>query len=265
MDEIYAAIAQLAQLLTETGTTGDGVAVASLFGRLANLGLTSDAASSNGNALQRLANLVAVLGQTADVASPTGTALARLADLENKIGAINPASGGTDTLFHYLYNAILGLGAQGDAASATGSANAKLAYLIANGQKARGLASARGSFSTSLQTLQTALNISGKGKLLGITLVQTAAAADTTTIKITIDGFVLIWGKSDATNADQFILYANPYTQAQDGTQTVFGAGLSYTQEPNSVECCFKQSLKIEILTSIGTNTGTVKWLYEVE
>lgn len=122
MDEIYAAIAQLAQLLTETGTTGDGVAVASLFGRLANLGLTTDAASSNGNALQRLANLVAVVGQINDAGNAAGSVNAKVVDVKNYLA---------NTIYAYETGTLQpGIGAQGDAALATGSANAKLAALL---------------------------------------------------------------------------------------------------------------------------------------
>ena len=103
---------------------------------LANLGLTTDSASSNGDTLQRLAYLVAALGSpvsgtitsalglVGDAANAAGSANAKIKDVKNYLAG---------TILNYLNGTspIPGLGSTGDAANVAGSANAKLAYLIA--------------------------------------------------------------------------------------------------------------------------------------
>ncbi len=217
-----------------------------------------------------------------------------LIDLLDKLG-YNTEASGASTIFQRL----AGLGTTGDAANASGSIFARLAELLINRltlaraayldyinnlntrltdaraakldnldaalstrQKARGLASAKGSYTTTQGTLQTALNVAGRGRLKLLTF-RTTNTSFYGVIKITIDDYVLLWGRSTVTTtSDQSIPALNIISAVQDGSLTICS---DVASGDGRMDFDFKQSLKIEVLSNNGGGCVEVKWLYEVE
>lgn len=195
--------------------------------------------------------------------------LAYVDTLETLIGTANPVSGGSDTLFHYLYAAqsylngsvgIPGLGQQGDAANAAGSANAKLAYIINNYKKPE--QAYIGSYTTSSTTLQTALSVSGSGTLIGIAI---SCPSGTPRLKITLDGTVVLDGiGAVSVPGNQGPSFSSGFN-ITDGTSYAYSQSVSSSQQiivPNLM-MPFKTSLLLEGLTT--ASTVTFKWIYSKE
>jgi hypothetical protein len=127
-------------------------------------------------------------------------------------------------------------------------------------QKPRGTPT-RGSFSTALTVLQTALNISGKGRLIG--LLVNNSAVEFFYIKILIDGAVYAWGRGGGSGM------CYPYLGGllfynQNGTSDIFSTTVTSDTHAAAFEVNYNQSLQIQVAGS-GSNTVTVYWLYETE
>jgi hypothetical protein len=169
-----------------------------------------------------------------------------------------------------LSEAMLGfirrqIGLRTDAASATGSVHAKLgdlrSYLynaidsfVSTRQKPRGVvAGSKGLFGGgSGSTWVTALNVTGKGKLLGLGFQgQYSSGYD---VRITVDGYVVFSGgvKGNTHSFPTKYFYVNPY----NGEQT------DVSGSPQYAEIEFKSSLKIEMK---GTSDFGTYWLYVLE
>jgi hypothetical protein len=150
------------------------------------------------------------------------------------------------------------VGLRTDAASATGSLHAKIAYLkdttIPGRQAPRGPAGAFGSFSTSQPSYQTALNVSGRGSLIGLVLTGQNDMLEHAYVKLTVDGYAL--AESHGPDAGNI---AYPELNYLFG-----GLNFSASGDPRNAEIEFKSSLKIE-LKNVNHNTCTIKWLYTVE
>ena len=164
-------------------------------------------------------------------------------------------------------NKILGfvrrqVGLRTDTASATGSLHAKTADVkesIEALKKPIDFANLiSGTFSTMQKEYQTALNISGNGKLVLMTASKASAGpSGSLGIRITIDGVVV----SDA--------YSTSVT-----TTTLFyptggllTAGLGWstgTDGPLVLDLDFKQSLKIELKMIGSGDAATVSWKYNL-
>lgn len=147
----------------------------------AKLGLNSDAAGTT----TLFARLAQIAGYTDQVEGYVDT-------VEALLGTANPASGGTDTLFKYLWTVqdkvndtqVNRVGSNSDAASTTGSANAKLAALL---QRTGGGTPNIFVSQTTSTTYSTLCTIAGSGMLLsaGLCYAQSTGGLN---MRITIDG-----------------------------------------------------------------------------
>ena len=112
-----------------------------------------------------LAFLRRQVGLRTDAASATGSLHAKIAEELARIGAINPASGGTDTLFKYLMQV-------------NNDSKLKLTPLIA--------------YATSGTTsLTNVVSVSGSGYLIGLSQTLSHSADAFGYFEVTIDGAVI--------------------------------------------------------------------------
>jgi len=157
------------------------------------------------------------------------------------------------------------IGVRTDVASASGSLHAKIGEArstlnnnINTRQKPRA-AVAPGSFMTQQTSYQTALNITGIGRLLG--LLDTAPTGGISLTKVTIDGIVV----QESRNGNSGVV-AYPDGAWRFTTDSTAYAWLTLANggRPDFAELNFKQSLKIEYKSANG-NPATLKWVYELE
>jgi hypothetical protein len=169
---------------------------------------------------------------------------------------------GFDVILAYIRKQI---GQRTDPANASGSLHAKVAELknyvneqLALVQHPRG--SAKGSFATHSASMVTALNLSGKGRLLALKLNANTNTAAVATVKITVDGEVIAqaWSAA-ATLANQYLI-----ADWMWGTTTIFAAAAAGSVVPKNAEISFNESLKLE-LQSDGNVYWTISWFYEIE
>lgn len=161
-----------------------------------------------------------------------------------------------------IISAIIGwlqyhLGLRTDTASATGSLHAKIAHIVGTLfpalQKPRGLHGAPGSFTTALTTYQTALSITGKGRL--VYLAAATASNSTGVVQIEIDGALVCVG-SIGTTSGVLWFPDNSFPISYSGTFTSSG-------NPH-LDLSFKESLVIYIKADMGIG-AYVYWQYENE
>jgi len=154
------------------------------------------------------------------------------------------------------------VGLRTDAANAAGSLHAKVTDIVSNKlppiQKARGILLA-GSYSTgTLGTWFTALNIAGRGRLVGLLAYNNYANG--VSVKVTVDGNVI---NSTTTPGGSVVATYYPLVN------WLFGGGWDTTGNPRNAELHFKSSLKIEMLVNDNPNvadeSGAVYWIYEIE
>jgi len=190
--------------------------------------------------------------------------------LETKVGT-NADGAGTSTLFarlaqlagytDSLESGVVDLqtsrvGAQNDPASTAGSANAKLAYIIANQPKRKSCESPA-TFTTSNAALQTAVNYSGAGELIGFSC-RPSVAGSNYLVRITLDGNVIVYGKLTSGTTNPQVLSPTWASGAQNGSQAVMSTGNTSPNLP------FKTSCKIEI-SGDGTNSNTCGYVLAKE
>jgi len=158
------------------------------------------------------------------------------------------------------------VGAPEDTASATGSLHAKVAdvkdqldVLPSTRQAPRGVQGAAGSFYTGNNSAyQTALNITGKGKLVGLKLGDTAS--DHGFVKVTVDGTVISSGRGYNSGPH----YPTPeWMFVTDGTTLIYDT-IANGGTPINAAISFKTSLKIELKVFAGIGVY-VYWQYELE
>lgn len=162
------------------------------------------------------------------------------------------------------------LGLKTDPADPAGSLHGKVSDLksslltqIQTVQKPRGVASVLGSYTVASSTLQTVLNITGKGRLIGLA-VKSGNISSRAIVRVTIDGNVVIYGKGDATTNIQYPT-ANILIESADGSQVIFSDNDATRGMHHILGLEFKTSLKIELSNSDSTVTQTVYWLYTKE
>jgi len=148
------------------------------------------------------------------------------------------------------------MGLRTDTADAAGSLHAKVKYLNDTTQTPRGPVAARGEFSSSAGTTwETALNITGKGKL--IAFGAQGSTASQIKVKITVDGYQFDFYGPSASG----VFYPAPaYIYTPTGalaTEADYGRPDMFTIE-------FKTSLKIETYYS-SANFHYVYWIYVKE
>jgi len=163
------------------------------------------------------------------------------------------------------------IGLRTDAADPAGSLHAKVRYIndtkipttetnltnaINTRQAPRGPVTARGSFSSSNGLIwETALNITGKGKL--IALGAYSSAAQSLYVNVTVDGYLFNFASPAV--ADYFYP-APPYVYTwTNALNTAANGG-----RPDMFQIEFKTSLKIEIYYPTA-NSHTVYWIYVKE
>lgn len=194
---------------------------------------------------------------------------------------------GFDVILSYLRKQI---GLRTDPANAGGSVHGKIAELrahintdLAKVQKPRGVANVAGSFFTDQTTYQTALNISGRGRLLTLGLYRTAPAGQA--VRVTIDGKVVGLGDgviSTLPSNPWGWIFPSPHFVLQpveDAVPTNYmrlspmiiadgsGGFLPWIGSPR-LDLSFKSSLKIESrFTNWGaySNAAYLCWQYEIE
>jgi hypothetical protein len=126
----------------------------------------------------------------------------------------------------------------------------------------------RGHFATTLTTLQTAYSFTGKGHLKCILAKNGDALANYSIVKVTVDGNVWIWGKTVSSNGG---MQSSPSSTlfsdiVMDGSAIVFSStGSSADMLPEHASADFKESLKIEVMSSNVAMSAHVYWIVEVE
>jgi hypothetical protein len=178
-----------------------------------------------------------------------------------------------------MFEEILGyirkqIGLRTDTASSTGSAHAKAGYIIsylANSvnavlQKPRGPVGTAGIFSTSIRTAyQTALSISGKGKLVALSIGLTGGGGITSGVRATVDGYVVAEGHGITPAAAPYLAHpTGAFLVSQtSGTNTIFDAPENGGNQCNC-QIEFKSSLVIET-KEIAGGSAQVWWQYVTE
>ena len=155
------------------------------------------------------------------------------------------------------------IGLRTDVASATGTLHAKVAdvkaqidVLPSTRQAPRGVVTAsRGSFSTASATLTTALDISGKGKLMKLGFFVNNGQSGT--IQITVDGILVLSHISNSNAGQLYPVHTVYLSSAATGLMALETAG----GDANYAEIEFNTSLKIAI-ASQGTTFHRVDWFY---
>lgn len=151
------------------------------------------------------------------------------------------------------------LGKKEDAADPVGSLLARIKDIIDNQlpiiQKPRGPESVPGQLQSSSATTVTALNVSGRGRLIGFTVFCNQATA-TPVVTLIVDGLTMASGGfADGVNGD--IYYpSKDYFFYYPGTLTTDG-------DPRNAEIYFKNSLRIDLNPQ--GKTVTINWVYELE
>lgn len=155
------------------------------------------------------------------------------------------------------------IGTSQDAPNENGSLHAKIAELreyidtqLATVQKPRAVHGAPGSFSTSQTTFQTALYVTGRGRLLKLGAISQTGV--TMFIAITIDGIAIV-------NA-AFVGTTGTYKYPDHVFTILPSASASFSEagDPANAQLSYKESLKIEIAAS-AANTVQLFWQYEHE
>jgi len=149
------------------------------------------------------------------------------------------------------------VGKKDDVADDTGSLHAKIANIVdielPKLQKPRGLHGAPGSFTTALTTYQTALSITGKGRL--VYLAASTHSNSTGAVIIEIDGASVCMG-SIGTTSGVLWFPDNSFPISYSGT---------FTSSGNShLDLSFKESLVIQLKCNQGIGAN-VYWQYEDE
>lgn len=160
------------------------------------------------------------------------------------------------------------IGSKTDTASATGSLHAKVKDLKDNGspaiQKPRGAAGTPGSCSNTGTSYNTALNITGKGKLKALAIYRAGGSTSVIKLRLTIDGVVVAEGCTP--NITNTYYYPLPLFLLTNAAATQAWDTAANDGKANNAEISFKSSLKIEICAPTGTSSyGTVYWQYEKE
>jgi len=171
------------------------------------------------------------------------------------------------------------LGAPEDTASATGSLHAKIANIIAvelpKLQKPRG--SIRGTFSTTVTTsFQTALSVSGKGRLTFFD-VAVVAATFSDSCYIEVDGVTIGAGKATCGVIDgvagALVTNAQFFNNLDTSNSNAFSTNrywngntvtMQYQAGNGFVDISFTESLKIYV-KHISNSSGVFTWMYEIE
>ncbi len=163
------------------------------------------------------------------------------------------------------------VGLRTDTASSTGSLHAKVKdaknNIISEAnsikstlQRPRGVHGIPGSFSTTQTEYQTALSVTGKGKLTHLAMATTSA--NTGYVKITIDGAVIAYGSVIETGGKRHYPTSDlPFTTTEMTTPPNFDADGS----PKNAEFSYKASLKIELKSHNQGHNIIAYWQYEHE
>lgn len=163
-----------------------------------------------------------------------------------------------EAVYSYLSRMV---GNRTDAADAAGSLHAKIKNINDNTlstlQKPRGPAGVYGSLTSNTGAWVTALNVSGKGRLIALKLYQ--SAANVSAVKVTVDGYILA-NQSSVGGASGNNYPANDYYL---GNPHIWG-NLAEGFSARNAEINFKTSLKLELFGATGA-TSTLYWLYEIE
>lgn len=171
------------------------------------------------------------------------------------------AFGFWEVIYSYLSRMV---GNRTDAADPAGSLHAKVKYLndttvpnqVTTRQAPRGPITARGSFSSSNGAVwETALNISGKGKLVG--LAANGSVTRSLLVKVTVDGYLFDFASPAV--ADTFYPAPPCVKTSTDALDTPANYG-----RPDMFTIEFKTSLKIELYYPTG-NSHAVYWIYVKE
>lgn len=163
------------------------------------------------------------------------------------------------------------VGLRTDTADAAGSLHAKVKYIndtkipttetnltnaINTRQAPRGPVTARGSFSSSNSAVwETALNITGKGKLVALGAYGSTTQA--LSIKVTVDGYLFNFASPAV--ADTFFPAPVYVKTSTDALNTAANGG-----RPDMFQIEFKSSLKIEVYYP-AANNHSVYWIYVKE
>jgi hypothetical protein len=150
------------------------------------------------------------------------------------------------------------VGLRTDAAAASGSLHAKVKDIADNVlptlQKPRGPAGVAGVLMTDTGSLVTALDITGRGRLVGLMLNQTSVTNPS--VVVTVDGYAV------ASGASQLGAGGVSYP---DKSYYVYGGSFSADGQPRNAEINFVSSLKIQINSGGAGQQGTIRWFYELE
>lgn len=162
------------------------------------------------------------------------------------------------------------IGLRSDAADPAGSLHAKMTEMLSNRltttkasyldtaittrQAPRGPVSTFGSYSTTSTTYITALEVLGKGKLLGLKVITDGLGA----VRVTVDGYVISMGQTPSTATSY------PSKEWLFANNDAAIAGWDTAGDPRYAEIEFKTSLKIEI-RNISGGADTVYWQYVKE
>ena len=161
----------------------------------------------------------------------------------------------------------LNVGTPTDAASSSGSAHAKLSNLQATLQKPRGPVGAPGSFTTNQTSWQTALNITGRGRLLALMAsIASTSSSVYCSFRLTIDGNQITLGEfvgvGTISATSQYPVDAFFFGTSETGN-ILFD--IIANGKARNCEIDFKSSLVLELKTGTGGPSSTIKWLYEIE
>lgn len=169
-----------------------------------------------------------------------------------------------EAVYSYLSRMV---GNRTDAADPAGSLHGKVADLATNKkqdiinavntrQSPRGPVTARGSFSSSNGAVwETALNITGKGKLVALGAYGSTTQA--LSIKVTVDGYLFDFASPAV--ADTFFPAPVYVKTSTDALNTAANGG-----RPDMFQIEFKSSLKIEVYYP-AANNHSVYWIYVKE
>lgn len=178
-----------------------------------------------------------------------------------------------DAIYKWLKD---NLGKTTDTANSTGSLHAKIAELrtyinslVSTRQKPRGTV-ASGNFSTNQTTYQTALNIAGKGKLVGL-YATVCTGAYSSKVKVTIDGTFVCYGWAGGSETQTIFTCYPDKSFIFKNTEFLENDMVNMTQlyldpmvDPRNAELAFKTSLKIELSNKFGQG-AKCGWIYELE
>lgn len=150
------------------------------------------------------------------------------------------------------------LGLRTDTEDAAGSLHSK----VLSRQSPRGPAGAPGEYDTVATSYQTALDITGKGKLIALGATDDGNCTYFF-VKLTVDGTLLSAGRNTTSTAANTMHYpGHNYLLSSSGAVFITAANGG---SPRFAEIEFKESLKIELKTKNASNRAYAYWQYVIE